>query len=330
MPKYRVSVVIPTRDNLADLPKALESVVSQKLADLEIIVADDGSTDGTAAWLETMKVGDARLHVIETGGNGPAFARNAAIAVANAPFIAFLDSDDLWYPGKLRRQLAYLEKQPEVGFSFTDYLHVDPSGQAHGTCFKYWQPSFGNRPPQGYDTIASPEASILACNSVGTSTVVARRRNIEIENGFSTALRSSEDWDLWLRLARHADVACTSIVTTSYLMRPGSESMRRTDRLDAMMTIIDGYRDRPEPEIKTAIRKAEGRVHAGRADIARLDGHYWHAVAGELKGLVKAPTVRKARAAASDIVKGVRTVFQSQETARQDASEARPDKSAAA
>ena len=316
MTKSRVSVVIPTRDNLSDLPKALASVQAQRIDALEIIVADDGSSDGTFEFLDAVKKTEPRLRIIETGGKGPANARNNAMGMARSPLIAFLDSDDIWYPGKLKRQLAYLEGRPDVGFSFTDYLHVDPEGNSHGTCFEYWHPIYGNRPPQGYDVIENAEADILSCNVVGTSTVVARAERIEAIGGFSTALRSSEDWDLWLRLARNAPVACTSIVTTSYLMRPGSESMRRLDRLTAMAEIIDGYRSREEPLIRTAIRKAESRIHAGRADIARMEGRYWNAVTGELMALVKAPTVRKARAAASDVVKGMRSAFSASEPAK--------------
>ena len=305
----RLSVVIPTRDNIDVLPKALKSVQDQRFADLEIIVADDGSVDGTNAWLTKFRQDERRLRIIETGGKGPANARNQAISIARAPLIAFLDADDWWNPGKVRRQVSYLEQNKTVGFSFTDYLALDPEGRTYGTCFEYWKPAYGARPPQGYDLIADGETELLSCNAAGTSTVMARRDRLEAAGGFSTSLPSAEDWDLWLRLAAVAPVACTSIVTTCYLMRPGSESMRRLDRLAAMATIIDRYRTRPEPEMRVAVRLADSRVHAGRADIARGEGRYWSAVSGELMALVSAPTVRKAKTAASDVVKGVRSAF---------------------
>ena len=309
MKPCRLSVVIPTRNNLDVLPKALQSVQDQRFAELEIIVADDGSVDGTGEWLSRFRKEEKRLRIIETGGKGPANARNQAISVARAPLIAFLDADDWWYPGKIRRQASYLEQNPSVGFSFTDYLHIDPEGRTYGTCFEYWKPAYGGRPPQGYDIVANVETELLGCNAAGTSTIMVRRDQLEAVNGFSTSLPSAEDWDLWLRLAAVAPVACTSIVTTSYLMRPGSESMRRRDRLAAMTTIIDRYRARPEPEMKAAVRLADSRVRAGWADIARIEGRYWSAVTGELLALVSAPSVRKAKAAASDVVKGMRSVF---------------------
>ena len=315
MRKCRVSVVIPTRNNMADLPKALRSVQAQKFSDMEIIVADDGSTDGTDAFLTAFKRDEPRLRIIETGGKGPGNARNQAISIVRAPLVAFLDADDLWYGGKMKRQVAYLEANPDVGFSFTDYLHVGPDGSTYGTCFAYWQPPYANRPPQGYDLIADAETDLLGCNVCGTSTVVARLKNLEQVNGFTSCLPSAEDWDLWLRLAHEAPVACTSIVTTEYLMRPGSESMRRLDRLAAMSTIIDRYKSNPDPLVKAAVRRAEARILAGKAEIARTEGRYWSAISRELMALVTAPTLRKARTAASDVFHGVRFAFSNQRPA---------------
>lgn len=329
MSACRVSVVIPTRNNLEYLPKALKSVQDQRFSELEIIVADDGSIDGTDAFLTEFRRQDARLRIIETGGKGPANARNQAISIARSPYIAFLDADDWWLPGKLKRQMAYLEQNPTIGFSFSDYLHIDPCGKTYGTCFEYWKPAYGARPPQGYDLIADAEADLLGCNAAGTSTIVARLDLLQTADGFSTSLPSAEDWDLWLRLAALAPAATTSIVTTCYLMRPGSESMRRDERLAAMRTIIERYRDRPEPRMRSAVRLADARVRVGRADIARHEGRYWHAVTDEIMALVAAPTVRKARSAASNVVKGVRNVFSPAESDRADAPHPKKDNAAA-
>jgi len=299
----RISVIVPTRDNLDVLPKALRSVADQRLDDLEIIVADDGSKDGTSEFLAELGRQEPRLRVIETGGQGPAHARNEAIAASRAPFLAFLDSDDWWNRGKLKRQLAHMEQTPEIGFTFTDYLAIDPEGRTYGTCFEYWKPPHGERPPQRYELIPDAEAELLARNTVGTSTVVARRDLMERIGGFLTELPSAEDWDCWLRLAAIAPVAATSIVTTCYLMRPGSETSRRGARLAAMSTIIARYAVRPEPAIRAAARRAGALLQAGRADIARLDGRYFRAAASELRAFASAPSARRARTVASDLAK---------------------------
>ncbi len=302
----RVSVVVPTRDNLDLLPKALKSIQEQNISEVEIIIADDGSTDGTDAWLSAQLKLEPRLRVIQTGGKGPANARNQAISVAKSPLIAFLDADDWWHTGKLKLQVAYLEKHPEIGFSFTDYLHIDPTGKYYPTCFEYWQPIYAGRPPQGYDELLNPEAELLGCNTAGTSTIVARKDLLQNANGFATDLQSAEDWDLWLRLAHMAPVACTSIIGTTYLMRPNSETARREDRLAAMSAIIDRYRYHVDPIFRAAVRRADACLYTARADIARLKGNYWSAVAAELHALMNAPNMRDARAAASDTVHGLR------------------------
>jgi glycosyltransferase involved in cell wall biosynthesis len=309
MSNTRVSVVVPTRDNLDLLPKALKSILSQNISEIEIIIADDGSSDGTDAWLDAQMKLEPRLKIINTGGNGPANARNMAISEAKSPLIAFLDADDWWHTGKLKWQVAYLEKHPEIGFSFTDYMHVDEQGKLLGTCFDYWRPSYGGRPPQGYDELINPEAELLSCNTAGTSTIVARKDLLQNANGFATDLQSAEDWDLWLRLAHVAPVACTSIIGTSYLMRPNSESARREDRLAAMVSIIDRYRLHTDPIFRTAVRRADARIYAARADILRLKGHYWSAVAAELHAFMNAPNVHDARAAAADAAHGMRQLM---------------------
>jgi len=94
-------------------------------------------------------------------------ARNLAISLARASFIAFLDVDDLWWPHKLSRQLDFHEAHPEISFSFTDYLHVDPRGEVRGTCFDYWRPRFIDRRNFNFSTIPDAELELLAINAVG-------------------------------------------------------------------------------------------------------------------------------------------------------------------
>src|SRR5262249_49063411 len=147
--------------------------------------------------------------------------------------IAFLDADDLWWPHKLARQLEYHGLNQDVGFSFTDYLHVDPRGEVRGTCFDYWRPAYIDRADFGFKTISDPEFELLAANVVGTSTVVASRKALQNANGFASASQSAEDWELWLRLAAIAPVACSAATTTTYLMRPSSETQNRSARIDA-------------------------------------------------------------------------------------------------
>ena len=206
----------------------------QGIDDIEILVVDDASTDGTGAWLAAEALRDPRVVPLHTERKGPAYTRNLAINQARAPLVAFLDADDLWWPRKLERALAFHEARPEIGFSFTDYLAVGPQGDVRGTCFGFWRPGYVSRRTTEFTIVPEAELELLAANVVGTSTVVASRRALQNANGFAISSLSAEDWDLWLRLAGKDPVACSAASTTTYLMRPTSVTQNRSARIEAM------------------------------------------------------------------------------------------------
>ena len=115
-----VSVIIPAWNRRAMVLEAIESVLAQPDADFELIVVDDGSTDGTLEELARLD----RITVERTARRGPAAARNRGVTVANASLIAFLDSDDLWAPGKLSRQLRFMREHPECVISQTGEIWI--------------------------------------------------------------------------------------------------------------------------------------------------------------------------------------------------------------
>lgn len=137
-----ISVVIPTRNARRWLAQSIASIGGD--AGVEVIVVDDGSSDGTDAFLAKLAAADPRIVVLPGAGRGAAAARNRAIAAARAPLVAFLDADDRWRLDKLRIQAALHAAQPEIGFSFTDYRHRKPDGRLGGGCFAFW-PGFAAR-----------------------------------------------------------------------------------------------------------------------------------------------------------------------------------------
>lgn len=294
------SVIIPVRDCLAYLRVAIESVRYQHGVDLEVIVIDDGSSDGAWAWLAQQAREDVRLRPIRLEGVGPARARNAGIAAARGDFIAFLDADDQWWPGKLARQLNHHRASPQTVFSFTDYLHVDPEGGVHGGCFAFWKPRFAKGASLAYQRLADPEYAILECNAVGTSTVVASRKALQNANGFAEC-KSAEDWDLWLRLAALGDVAFSLATTATYMMRPGSETKNASARIAAMQEIIARYGSRSHARASQALRAAQARLMIAHAEEARGRGAHGEAALLHARAFLGRGDLRTLRAAASDM-----------------------------
>src|SRR5438045_2731868 len=118
-----VSVVIPSYNRAHLIGETLDSVLAQDVPGMEILVVDDGSTDATEA-VVLGRYGD-RVRYVRQANGGPACARNTGIREASAPLIAFLDSDDLWSPGKLRKQLEMLRRDPSLGLVFTGTQTMD-------------------------------------------------------------------------------------------------------------------------------------------------------------------------------------------------------------
>jgi glycosyltransferase involved in cell wall biosynthesis len=118
-----VSVVIPVRNFGHFIEEAVTSVLSQDVGGIEVIVVDDGSTDDTVERLA--RITDSRLRTEELACVGVGAARNHGLSLARGRYIAFLDADDRWRPGKLRRQIALLESEPTVGFVFTNFVRFE-------------------------------------------------------------------------------------------------------------------------------------------------------------------------------------------------------------
>ncbi|HXQ24016.1 MAG TPA: glycosyltransferase family A protein [Candidatus Acidoferrales bacterium] len=185
------SVIIPTFNRRAMVCEAVVSVCAQKDAAYECIVVDDGSTDGSAEALE--REFGARIRVVHSANRGVAAARNLGVAHSRGELLAFLDSDDLWLPGKLAAQVAFFAAHPEAQICQTDEIWM-----RHGVRVN---PCAHHRKPSG-DIFA---ASLRLC-LVSPSAGMLRRRSFTRNGGFDEGLPACEDYDLWLRIARDTPV----------------------------------------------------------------------------------------------------------------------------
>lgn len=304
------SVVIPARDVARWLPRALASIGSRP--DLEILVVDDGSTDGTGALLAHAARHDRRIRALAGPARGPSVARNLALAEARAPLVAFLDADDRWRPEKLAKQLALHAARPELGFSFTNYRHVTLDGEDRGTCFAYW-PRFaarhggqGDGQQAGFVLGADALAQIYAENVAGTSTVIARTALLREVGGFAEVLRSAEDWDLWLKLAARAPVGCLPQVLADYSIgRPGAASRNSAARLAALRVLATQHATAARRQDPSALAACEVRLLVAEAEVAEAEGRRYRAAMLRVGALLRQPSRRLVREAAAGVLAAV-------------------------
>lgn len=198
-PSPLVSIVLPTFGRLHYLRPAVDCIRRQSFEDWELLVADDGSDAQTREYLRTLAT-DPRVRITWLSHTGiPAVVRNAALREARGSYVAFQDSDDLWVPQKLARQIQTLRDRPECQWSYTGFSQIDGSGQSllnapHGQ----WVPC------EGWIFESLVVGPFLP---IRTPSVLASRELIARCGGFDEAIRSGEDYDLWLRLALESQVA---------------------------------------------------------------------------------------------------------------------------
>jgi glycosyltransferase involved in cell wall biosynthesis len=185
--RFVVSIVIPAFNRVDLLKQALQSVLAQTYQDYEVIVVDDGSD---CILRDAIGCDDPRVKFVRQENAGLSAARNTGIRGSSGRYIAFLDSDDMWYPAKLERQVAILEARPDVCVVYGDYdLLVSGEIQQHGRIFPEPDSSFSSR--------------LLHSNLItgSASSVMVRRAALDAVGVFEESLRAFEDMDLWRRLS---------------------------------------------------------------------------------------------------------------------------------
>jgi teichuronic acid biosynthesis glycosyltransferase TuaG len=217
----RVSVITPVWNAAATLGETVASVQAQSLGDWEMLLVDDGSTDGSRAVAERLAAADPRLRLLGWAENrGPAVARNAGIRAARGRFIAFLDSDDRWRPDKLSRQVAVMEGEGEA-LVFSSYARMDAVGQFLGTVKA--------RPRVTYE-------QALHGNPIGCLTAIYdshRLGRLEMP-----PMQRRQDYGLWLAILKRVPTARGLVeVLADYRVRPDSLSANKLAGARATWTV---------------------------------------------------------------------------------------------
>jgi glycosyltransferase involved in cell wall biosynthesis len=220
-----VSVVVPTHNRRGLLGQTLRSILWQRGVDLEVLVVDDGSSDGTAEVVAGL--GDARVRLLRNEtSRGVAAARNWGIAEAVGAWLGFCDDDDLWAPDKLARQLQAAH-QTGRGWVYTGEVRID-----------LWQRIVGGThppPPPEQVTTRLPHWNLVPG---GCSSVIASKAALSVTGWFDPRLRNLADWDLWIRLGRTGPPACVPDLLVGYRLHGGSAS-RETRSILAEAEMLD-------------------------------------------------------------------------------------------
>ena len=202
-----ISVVIPTHNRAAILLEAVESVLKQTYQNFEILIVDDGSTDNTKGIVKS--VDDQRIFYLFQENAGPAAARNTGIRKAKGEYVAFLDSDDLWHPRKLEKQMDIFRREDGVGLVSTGSTYLDSEGKC---IFK--------KACRAHDTTEYLKYLVLSPDKAftGTPTLLVKKECFAKVGLFDERQLLFEDWDLCFRIGLRYEIRVINETLTTIRM----------------------------------------------------------------------------------------------------------------
>jgi glycosyltransferase involved in cell wall biosynthesis len=186
VPPPTVSVVLPVRNGIRFLPEALESILEQTFGDFELIVMDDGSTDGTMELLDGYRKRDSRIHVYRREHRGLVASLNEGRALASGRYVAIMHADDVAFAERLERQVRHLDANPPLALLGTGHTQIDSEGLRRG------KTSYPASPEEVAQRLASK-------NCIAHPTVMFRRAMLDRVGSYRAPFFPCEDYDLWLR-----------------------------------------------------------------------------------------------------------------------------------
>lgn len=295
----QVSVVIAAYNAARYLAATLDSILGQDYRDLEVLVMDDGSSDGTQEVVARCADERLRYMPLEHSG-GPSRPRNLGIQRAKGDTIFIFDADDIMLPGKISASVGLLEAAPSVGLVFTDFLRIDEGGRELPGKFLDGYRHFRSLPKRPLTeemfVIGARMAyeALIFENFIGTSSVAVRRQAFDEVGVFDESLTNSEDRDLWFRIARRYDLGFLDRVGHGYRVWQGSILSGSAERL-APNRIEVLQRQLRHGLSRTAGRIARQRIAENYCDLGhecRSLGHVSLARRHYLRGFKHRPSWR--------------------------------------
>lgn len=261
MDKPLVSVVIATYNMSDYLPLAIKSALAQTYENIEVLVVDDGSTDGTAEVVQPL-LADPRLKYRMQENSGQAVAKNHGIRESKGQYVAFLDADDLWVPDKLEQQMPLFHGSAAVGVVYSRLAYIDENGKelriADNELFR--------------GRVSGP---MLIRNFIGFSTSVVRRECLDRLGGFDEAIRMGIDYDLWLRISTEYEFDFVERPLLYYREWSGQMSNNCKGRYRNGIAIMEKFLQKfPSAVDKRTEKEAWAHTYVGYGQcMHRTDGH---------------------------------------------------------
>jgi glycosyltransferase involved in cell wall biosynthesis len=255
----RVSVLIPVYNGMAFLAEAIQSVQHQTFQNFEIILVDDGSSDGSYALAQKIAATDPRINVIRQKNGGTQSARNTALGHSSGEWIALLDQDDVWLPRKLERQLGLLTETPRPNLLFTNYFNWDGTNDL---CLRYTK---HRQFPEG-----NVSADLTRSCLFGASSVMIPRLLAEAVGGFDPAFHFCGDWDMWLRLAEKG--ICARGVwepQMRYRLWAGNESKKILAITAETLGVVEKALTRPQTARRSRLYQRSLQISRSNLELAR-------------------------------------------------------------
>jgi len=260
----RVSVIIPTYNCARFLDRTIKSALVQTFKDREIIIVDDGSTDDTKSVLAHY---DGLVHYVYQPNRGASAARNLACSKASGELLAYLDADDMWYPEKLEKEVAFLDAHPECGLVHTEISVINEQDEILHHRFNHET----QRPiPQGYCLL-----HLLRRSHIQTLTVVERRTCIDRVGNFDETLPIAQDYMHWILIALEG-------MAVGYLPEPlGMYRWRKASLMTNQRRLCEDYEQIYQVLLKKkcvglrfgheAVKVISDQLYTVRRELAYLD-----------------------------------------------------------
>lgn len=223
----KISVIMATYNRAKLITEAIASVYAQNYPDLQLIVVDDGSTDNTVEVLQPWLGRDDFIFLQQANQGQPA-AQNLALTRATGDFICFLDSDNIWLPGKLERQLAFMAEHPDVDILYGDLITIDGEGRETG---RHNMPRYSGRIYR----------ELLKDNCVSGNTAMMRRHCLERCGPFDASVRVAADFEMWLRYSPHCTFHYLPEFFAKYRVFPDQVSSDKERRFNSVRTSMTKF-----------------------------------------------------------------------------------------